>query len=129
MQLQNQTRTGNICNQSIAWDMPQRSADGTTALRTPATSPGLATDAEFPQLLRMKVTTSATSRSLSRQAKAGIANCAGVCAVRGVCEPASTIETRETGFAASTTGLPANLGNTRSYPMPSGRWQVAQWSR
>src|ERR1700722_18810876 len=132
MQLQNQTRTGNTCNQSIACELlhvPQRSADGATALRTSATSSVNATDAEFPQLVRMKLTRFATSRSSSRQAKAGIANSAGVCAVRGVCEPASTIEISETGFGASTTGLPANLGNTRSYPMPSGRWQAAQLSR
>src|ERR1700733_293177 len=92
--------------------MPQRSAGGATALRTPATSPALVPDAEFPQLLRIKLTSSATSRSLNRQAKEGIANCAGVCAVRGVCEPESTIEINEIGFAPSTTGLPANLGNT-----------------
>jgi hypothetical protein len=36
--------------------------------------------------------------------------------MRGVCEPVSTIEISETGFGASTTGLPANLGNTPSYP-------------
>src|SRR5580692_3215228 len=114
MQRQNQTGTGNICTQSIAWDVPQRSADGATPLRTPATSPALAAEAELLQLLRMKLTRSATSRSLNRQAKAGIANCAGVCAVRGVCEPPSTIEISETGFEASTMGLPANLGNTRS---------------
>src|ERR1700744_4540577 len=107
----------------------QCSADGATALRTPVTSPALATDAEFPQLLRMKLTRLATSSSLNRQAKAGIVNCAGACAVRGVCEPASTIEINETGSGASTTGLPASPGNTRSYPIPSGRWQAAQLSR
>src|ERR1700744_6243993 len=53
----------------------QCSADGTTALRTWATSPALVAEAEFPQLLRMKLTRSATSLSFSRQAKAGIANC------------------------------------------------------
>src|SRR5271154_5517618 len=117
MQLPNQTPTGNTCNQSIACEVlhvPQRSADSATALRTPATSSGNTTDTEFPQLVRMKFTRFATSRSSNRQAKAGIANCAGVCAVRGVCEPERTIEINEIGFAASTTGLPASLGNTRS---------------
>src|SRR6202044_759256 len=38
--------------------VPQRSADGATALRTPATSPALAAAAEFPQLLRIKLTRS-----------------------------------------------------------------------
>src|ERR1700722_35150 len=100
MQIRNQTETGKIFNQRIAWDVPQCCVDGATALRTPATSSGNATDAEFPQLVRMKLTRFAASRSFSRQAKAGIANCAGVCAVRGVCEPERTIEINEIGFAA-----------------------------
>jgi hypothetical protein len=40
--------------------VPQRSADGATALRTTATSPALIADAEFPQLVRIKLTKSAT---------------------------------------------------------------------
>src|ERR1700678_1964241 len=93
-----------------------------------ATSADEAGDALLPQLVRIKFTTSATSLSESRQAKRGMVNCAGVPAVRGLCDPSSTMEMSERGFAACTTGLPARRGNTCSYPMPSGRWHAARFT-
>src|SRR5258708_18389582 len=69
--------------------------------------------ASLPQLFRTNVTTSATCSSERRHANEGIANCAGVDAVRGVMAPFSTTETTEPGFAASTTGLPASGGESR----------------
>src|ERR1700678_960995 len=93
------------------------------------TSAGEAGEALLPQLVRIKFTTSATSRSESRQAKRGMVNCAGVPAVRGVCDPSSTMEMSERGFAACTTGLPARRGNNCSYPMPYGRLHAAQLLR
>src|SRR3984957_6676624 len=83
----------------------------------------------LPQLLRMKLTTSATSWSFSRHAKEGIANCAGVALVLGVSEPSSTIVASDIASGAMTAGFPASRGKTRSYPNPSGRWQAAQLSR
>jgi hypothetical protein len=97
--------------------------------RVPATSADETGAALLPQLVRMKFTTSTTSLSVSRQANPGIVNCAGVWAVRGVCDPSRTMEMSDCGFSACTTGLPARLGNTRSYPTPSGRWHAAQLFR
>jgi hypothetical protein len=97
--------------------------------RVLATSADETGEALLPQLVRTKVTTSATSLSESRQAKRGMVNCAGVRAVRGVRDPSSTMEMSDCGFPACTTGLPASRGNTSSYPTPSGRWQAAQLSR
>ena len=77
-----------------------------------ATSAGETGEALLPQLVRTKFITSATSLSESRQSNRGIVNCAGVRAVRGVCDPSRTMETREFAFPACTTGLPARRGNT-----------------
>src|SRR6202044_3894031 len=65
---------------------------------TSADEAGEAGEALLPQLVRIKFTTSATSLSESRQAKRGMLNCAGVPAVRGVCDPSSTMEMSERGF-------------------------------
>src|SRR5277367_1238677 len=74
-----------------------RSCNDTRILATSAAEAG---EAPLPQLVRTKFTTSATSLSESRQAKLGIVNCAGVRAVRGVCDPSRTMVTSDRGFPA-----------------------------
>src|SRR5471032_1817949 len=83
-----------------------RSAGG----RSEATALASTWLASLPQLRRTNVTTSATCSSERLQANEGIANCAGVDAVRGVVAPSSTTETTESGFVARTTALPASGG-------------------
>jgi hypothetical protein len=116
-------QTGQAVN---GWRVPAQGCNDSRILATSADETG---EALLPQLVRMKFTTSATSLSESRQAKRGIVNCAGVRAVRGVCDPSRTMEMSDRGFPACTTGLPARRGNTCSYPTPSGRWHAAQLSR
>src|ERR1700742_1614237 len=84
--------------------------------RSLADSVDEAVGAELTQLVRMKFTTSVRSRSDRRQAKLGMMNCAGVRAVRGVCEPARTMAISDLGSFASTIGLPASAGTTPSKP-------------
>src|SRR5271156_1860713 len=69
--------------------------------RVPATSADERGEALLPQLVRTKVTTSATSLSESRQAKPGIVNCAGVRAVRGVCDQSGTMAIVSSANAAT----------------------------
>ncbi|MNH24557.1 hypothetical protein D3C79_844970 [compost metagenome] len=84
-----------------------------SSVRNLATSPAFTASPWFPQLVRMKLTTSATSWSLNRQPNAGMVKFDGAVCVAGTVPPASTTWISEVASAVCTTGLPANAGNTR----------------
>ena len=81
-------------------------------LRTLATSDALTAPAWLPQLDRTKLTTAATSLSVMRQSKPGIAYCVGA-AVVPASAPLSTIWISEAGSAELTVELSANCGKVR----------------
>lgn len=84
------------------------------SLRRRLTSSTLTLGAWLPQLVRMKLTTSAISWSFIRQPNGGMVKLDGAWWVAGRVPPLSTMCTREVGSLPVTTGLPARAGKTRA---------------
>ena len=99
------------------------------SLRTLATLCALTAAAWLPQLLRTKVSTSATLASLKRQSKPGIANAEGAAVVDGMAAPCNTMRISDVASFAATVVLCAKDGNVRCAPWPLDWWQALQLLR